>query len=378
MKARQSQAAAGRAHRPARRPTIARIGSRRTAGARIGGALALALLAGCATRGEIDRFSAVRDVSPREAFVMPGAGGPSILGVLERRYNNGVEQEIVLSGGGFVSSSNMMRVQFIGPVDESTSGRTALSERSLARTEIGRELRQEFPGVAMVRSPLYVQNRYGPFGYATGRSGATACLYAWQRMSGTDDATLILRPRGIINLRLRLCEAGASEAQLLSVMYGLGINAFLNHFSWVPYGAPPGPDAALGETGAPIYPVAPAGPPIGYTPPAPPEPAPAPPPPRRARPAAPRVERVAAPPPQVVQPLPAPVGPLVPPPPAASAFPPSAGLPAAAPASPGIPAVTAVGAPTAPTAGTLPATTRPPVAPPAVCADGRLMSTSGC
>ncbi|WP_244498142.1 cellulose biosynthesis protein BcsN [Aureimonas ureilytica] len=372
MKARQGKAATGRAHRKSRRATTARIGA----------GLALALLAGCATRGEIDRFSAVRDVSPREAFVMPGAGGPSILGVLERRYNNGVEQEIVLSGGGFVSSSNMMRVQFIGPVDESTSGRTALSERSLARTEIGRELRQEFPGVAMVRSPLYVQNRYGPFGYATGRSGATACLYAWQRMSGTDDATLILRPRGIINLRLRLCEAGASEAQLLSVMYGLGINAFLNHFSWVPYGAPPGPDASLGETGAPIYPVAPAGPPIGYTPPAPPEPVAAPPRPRRARPAAPRVERVAAPPPQVIQPLPAPVGPLVPPPPAAaSAFPASAGLPAAAPASaasPGIPAATAAGALTAPVAGTLPAATRPPVAPPAVCADGRLMSTSGC
>lgn len=319
---------------------------------------------------------------------MPGAGGPSIVGVLERRYNNGVEQEIVLSGGGGVAAPNTMRVQFIGPVDETTSGRTALSERSLARTEIGRELRQEFPGVAMVRSPLYVQNRYGPFGYATGRTGATACLYAWQRMSGTDDATLILRPRGIINLRLRLCEAGASEAQLLSVMYGLGINAFLNHFSWVPYGAPPSPDASLGETGAPVYPVVEAPVPPGYSPPVAPEAAaPAPPPPRRARPAP--VQRVSAPAPEpvVVPALPAPVGPFVPPPPpigSAAPIPATAGAPsivpgpaAQAPATSAAPGTQAAMPQTS--AGAAPATlTRPAVAPPAVCANGSLMTASGC
>lgn len=330
----------------------------------IGAALSLALLAGCAARGEIDRFSAVRDVSPREAFVLPQAGGPSIVGVLEQRYNNGVEQEIILSGGGGATGQNLMRVQFIGPVDTSTSGRTALSERSLARTDIAAELRQEFPGVAMRRSALYVQNKYGPFGYATGQIGSTTCLYAWQRLSGTDHATLLLRPRGIINLRLRQCEAGASEAQLLASMYGLGINAFLNHFSWMPYGDPPSPSPTLGQTGAPVYPV-PLAPASSTVAPAAPISEPAP---ESARRAAPRVTqrtapRVAPTPPAAPQPLPQPVGPPVPPPPGMTSLDPTAAtVPPVSSANP----------------NTAAAPVRPVVAPPAICADGRLMGAGGC
>lgn len=333
--------------------------ARRT-GRRLGpgiAATALALvLGGCVSRGEVDRFSTVRDVSPREAFVMPPAGGPAIVGVLEQRYSNGLEQEIVLAGGGAVAAPNAMRIQFIGPVDSSTSGRTPLSERSLAFTDIARELRAEFPGVAMARSPLYVQNRYGPFGYATGRSGATTCLYAWQRMTGTDHATLLLRPRGTINLRLRRCEAGASEAQLLSTMYGLGINAFLNHFSWMPYGDPPPPSAALGETGAPIYPVAPTAAPAVFVEPVPED---APPPsraPRRTRPAAPAPAPAA---PAPAEPLPAPIGLPVPLPPAPGTVPPDAATPETGTAQPAVPM-------------------RPPVAPPSICADGSLMTNGGC
>ncbi|WP_182085921.1 cellulose biosynthesis protein BcsN [Aureimonas sp. ME7] len=327
----------------------------------------LLILSGCAGRGEIDRFSAVRDVSPREAFVLPPAGGPSVVGVLEQRYSNGVEQEIVLSGGGGVTVQNAMRVQFIGPVDTSTSGRTPLSERSLAVTNISAELRQEFPGVAMRRSALYVQNRYGPFGYASGRLGNTTCVYAWQRMSGTDHATLLLRPRGIINMRLRLCAAGASENELLATMYGLGINAFLNHFSWVPYGAPPSPSPELGETGAPIYPEPPVSAGLVAAPADvlvedPPAPAVQPvrrrPPVRRAAPAAPA---------PVLQPLPAPIGPAVPPPPGASVGGFSSTSPAAMPGQSG---------------GTTPleagAAVRPVVPAPVVCADGRLKGDAGC
>ncbi|WP_192843440.1 cellulose biosynthesis protein BcsN [Aureimonas sp. N4] len=332
-----------------------------------GGLLALALLSGCAARGEIDRFSTVRDVAPREAFVLPAAGGPSIVGVLEQRYSNGVEQEIVLSGGGGAAGQNRMRVQFIGPVDASTSGRTALSERSLARADIAGELRQEFPGVAMRRSALYVQNRYGPFGYATGQVGGTTCLYAWQRLSGTDHATLILRPRGIINLRLRQCEAGASEAQLLATLYGLGVNAFLNHFSWMPYGDPPSPSPTLGQGGAPVYPE-PLLPASAGTAPAAPVSEPAPPP--RAHRAAPRaavrsVPRLQPAPPAALEPLPQPVGPPVPPPPGVTSLD-AAGVSAAlVPAPPG-------------TASPAATPARPVVAPPAICADGRLMGASGC
>ncbi|WAJ28800.1 cellulose biosynthesis protein BcsN [Antarcticirhabdus aurantiaca] len=363
--------------------------SRRRA-AQVGSLVLLALLAGCAGRGAIDRFSAVREVSPRQAFVMPSAGGPAIVGVLERTYSNGVEQDIVLAGGGAVAAQNVLKVQFIGPVDTATSGRSALSERPLATTDIARELRAEFPGIAMQRSPYYVQNRYGPFGYAVGRTGGTTCLYAWQRMTGSVDTTLLLRPRAIINMRLRRCDAGVSEAQLLATMYGLGVNSFIDHFSWVPYDAPPPPPPTLGASAAPIYPVAGAAATVLAEPAPAAAPAAAAPAPRRlARRAAPRPAPVAAP---AQPPLPAPIGLPVPPPPGTAASAPTTSAPLAAPAAAASPAssvpvppppsvpgpaapVPAVSAPapqaTAPLA-------QPVVVPPAICANGALRTAAGC
>ncbi len=374
--------------------TRSRAARSRRRAAQVGALALLALLAGCAGRGAIDRFSAVREVSPRQAFVMPSAGGPAIVGVLERNYSNGVEQDIVLAGGGAVAAQNILKVQFIGPVDTATSGRTALSERPLATTDIARELRAEFPGIAMQRSPYYVQNRYGPFGYAVGRTGGTTCLYAWQRMTGTVDTTLLLRPRAIINMRLRRCDAGASEAQLLATMYGLGVNSFIDHFSWVPYDAPPPPSPTLGASAAPIYPVAGATAAVLAEPAPAAAPAAAAPAPRRlARRAAPRPAPMVAPEPP---PLPAPIGLPVPPPPGSAAAPvPTGSAPLAAPAAAASPASSvpvppppAVPGPAAPTPAAPAASApgpqaaaplaQPVVVPPAICANGALRTAAGC
>jgi hypothetical protein len=134
-------------------------------------------------------------------------------------------------------------------------GRDDLGNRPLAISNIAAEMREAFPGVAMSRSALFVQNEYGPFGYAVGRaSSGDTCVYAWQRIAGTPRPPLLFRSNGALELRLRLCEAGASEPQLLSVMYGVRIRAFFPGVAWNPYGAPPPPDAAIGQAGTPIYP----------------------------------------------------------------------------------------------------------------------------
>lgn len=259
------------------------------------------LLAACSQDGRIYTASTYGSVAAENAFVSPPPGGPAIVDVIERRYANATEQQIMLSTGSNATGQNFFRARVFGPVERDGAGITKLPRRSLSLTNVGAEMRSALPGVAMQRSPYYVQNRYGPFGYAIGRRGADLCLYGWQDLTET--------PRiggygGRVDIRLRLCRAGASEQQLLSVMYGYTINAYFNRPGWNPYGDPPAPPEGLGRPGTEMLP-------IGETRyetvlPREEEPVPARTAPRRAPAVA----------PQPVQP--APIGPLVPPPPVAT------------------------------------------------------------
>ena len=53
---------------------------------------------------------------------------------------------------------------------------------------------------------------------------------------------------------IRLCDAHASERQLLSVIYNYTITGTFNGTMWSPFGNAPHVDPTLGATGAPIYP----------------------------------------------------------------------------------------------------------------------------
>ncbi|HSP23858.1 MAG TPA: cellulose biosynthesis protein BcsN, partial [Saliniramus sp.] len=190
--------------------------------------VALATIAsGCGTVGQPETASRTGLVAAEQAFALPPPGGPAVIAVVEQRFPNATEQKIVLRGNGRSVGENYLRVQFFGPVGATGRGRNDLRNRPLAITNIAAEIREAFPGVQMSRSALFVQNEYGPFGYAVGRapSGDT-CVYAWQRIAGTPTPPLLFRSNGALELRLRLCEAGASEPRLLAVMYGVRIRAF--------------------------------------------------------------------------------------------------------------------------------------------------------
>jgi hypothetical protein len=62
---------------------------------------------------------------------------------------------------------------------------------------------------------------------------------------------------GAIQVRLRMCQAGATEEKLLSAMYGYTINASVGTAGWNPYGAPESVPTTLGRPGSPMYPKAP-------------------------------------------------------------------------------------------------------------------------
>ncbi len=266
-------------------------------------------LCSCNSAGQPRNASLMERVPADQSFVMPPPGGPAIVDVVEQRYPNATQQRILLAGVSKTQGQNYLLVQYFGPVGTTGQGRTALKNRPLSTTNLAAELREEFPGFGMSRSPVFVQNRYGPFGYAVGRSPAgDICLYAWQRIFGASSLPILFRAKGTIQIRLRQCGTVASENRLLSTMYGMSIKSFFSDINWNPYGSAPGPNPSLGASGEPIYPIGAS----GFEPlvEADPEPAQRPVKRRASKPRALRTGVVAQP-----QPLPAPIGVPVPPPP---------------------------------------------------------------
>jgi len=195
-------------------------------------------------------------VSSETAFAYPSPGGPAITAVLEQRFANASQQDILLSTSARTPGQNMLRVQMFGPVDASQAGQGRLRDGYLPIGDVGSEMRQLLPGIRMQRSPYYVQNKYGPFGYAVGRgaSGDT-CLYGWQRITSTGSTQTLIGNKGSIQVRLRLCDQNASEQHLLDVMYGYTISSAFRTRNWNPYGDAPAPSEAIGKPGQPIYPL---------------------------------------------------------------------------------------------------------------------------
>lgn len=191
-------------------------------------------------------------VGGARAFAVPGSGGPAIVGVVERRYSNAVEQTIALETHADTGGQNSLGVRVLGLAR--ANGDDALVPTVMTDATIAGEMRAAFPGVAMSISPAFVQNAYGPFGYAVGRgAGRDLCLYGWQRIGG--EVTTPFVRQGAIETRLRLCQSAADERTLLANMYAYTVQASFGP-NWSTGSPPPALPMAIGATGAPIYPAA--------------------------------------------------------------------------------------------------------------------------
>ncbi|MBB6262265.1 hypothetical protein FHS77_002837 [Paenochrobactrum gallinarii] len=209
------------------------------------------ILASCATRDPSNLTYGKRDVGIDAAFILPA--DRSVIGITQERASNGITQTIALSTNSSHSGENFFRVTFFGPVNAEGASENTLSYSQLTESRITRELRTEMAGVAITRSPYYVQNNYGPFSYATGTtSGGDSCIYAWQQIRAPAHTQNFFQNRGRIDLRLRLCETGTSQEKLLATMYEFTINATIGVSSWNPLGEPAGPSPELGRPGNPL------------------------------------------------------------------------------------------------------------------------------
>jgi len=190
-----------------------------------------------------------------KAYAFPAPGDVGIVSVVETRFSNATQQDILLDTDASTSGQNMLRVQFFGPVDPKRAGRGSLQNVYLPQSTVRSEMAKLFPGVRMVQSPYYVQNKYGPFGYAVGTRKSDRCFYGWQEIHSTGRSQTLIGNKGAIRVRLRICKQGASEQDLLASMYGFTVTNFFKEKNWNPYGEAAPPNAAIGTNGQAIAPI---------------------------------------------------------------------------------------------------------------------------
>lgn len=203
-----------------------------------------ALLFGCAHSGDLPPQSAAR-IGPVDALIYPPIGGPGILGVVETVFPNAIRQEIALATDARTPGQNKISiVLFKGKSGDGSD--SALVDVPFTQINLTEEALAAFPSSGMGVSPFFVQNTYGPFGYAVGKpANGDTCLYAWQRLEPA------LKPsgavaRGTVVIRLQICDRTRNEESLLGVMYQLRVNDSL---------FPPGrARTSIGRIGAPILP----------------------------------------------------------------------------------------------------------------------------
>lgn len=233
--------------------------------AALGGmAVCLALLAGACAAPYPSYFErGVRvagqtvEVDVGQALVLPEPGAaPRVIAVLQTAYSNAISQEIALETNSSARGQNAFYVTFFGPVEHVRAGSYQGKDDFLNEEALEEQMEERLPGVAMHTSNYFVQNRYGPFNYAMGRGGAgEICMYAWQRIQSRPPESVyrfVARDRGVLSVRLRLCQKGATEKDLLRVMYRYSINGYFLPRGWQPYGRPMGEPEGMGRIGGPL------------------------------------------------------------------------------------------------------------------------------
>lgn len=214
----------------------------------------LLVLGGCAGQ-PVHLDSEVRTVEAEKAYIMPVPGSFAITGVVEQRHGNAIEQKIFLSTDSSVGGSNVAKVKLYGTSNPHRFGDNSIKFKALTERQIANDIHAAFPTVLMIKSDFFVQNEYGPFGYAMGRpSGSELCMYAWQQIRAQGSSNPFAQT-GMLQIDVRLCKAGATENDLLAFMYGFTITAAVDKPGWNPYGSPPSTPERLGKTGNPIYPM---------------------------------------------------------------------------------------------------------------------------
>jgi hypothetical protein len=215
---------------------------------------AISALAGCTTSGSVQQPVTTELVSSEQALIIPPPGGPSVSGVIQKPHSNGIDQTVLLATSARVAGQNYFKVLYTG-ASGSGSDTSSAPYRPISESSITAELVRAMPGIPMARSNQVLQNGYGPFGYAAGKSPVgDNCIFAWQQIRSRGPSLSIGRDFGMVQVRMRLCDAHVNERQLLQVMYGYTLTGTFAGTVWNPFGTPAGVDEDIISGRKLIYP----------------------------------------------------------------------------------------------------------------------------
>jgi hypothetical protein len=219
-----------------------------------GVALLVAIIDGCAAPRTIVVNESERQVSVDQAFVSLGPNAPPALSIVEYPYENATRQTVRLATRGNTPGENSLRIDIIGIKNSGISRDATLPDAPLEAAQLGLDAEEALPGIPLRTSLVYLQNRFGPFGYAVGKSAqGDECIYAWQRVATPDRDINPVNSRNTLSLRLRLCEPHTSEAGLIANMMGLSVNVGVSGgLAWTP--EPKQFSSDIGSSGATIGP----------------------------------------------------------------------------------------------------------------------------
>jgi hypothetical protein len=125
---------------------------------------------GCAAQHTIVDTAGARSVPANVAFASLGPGTPGVLSVIESRYANATRQTIALVTHGRTPGENQLQIDVFGVTNEGVALDTTLPDLPLNDAGLYSEAQEALPDVQLHTSLNYMQNRYGPFGYAVGLS----------------------------------------------------------------------------------------------------------------------------------------------------------------------------------------------------------------
>ncbi len=120
--------------------------------------LACLAFTGCSSGLPLRSDNQTQMIPAEQAFALPDAGGPAVTAVLEKRYANATEHDVLLATSAVTSGQNMLRIQIFGPVDTTLASGKTLRPGYLVARNVNAEMRELFPGVRMQVSGYYVQN----------------------------------------------------------------------------------------------------------------------------------------------------------------------------------------------------------------------------
>jgi hypothetical protein len=176
-------------------------------------------LVGCGLAPRGDRLA--KALPQSDSNVSFPVDSPTTVAVLEKRSKHSIEQKAVLEKSPGVSGQNFFKLTVYDSGANQAGDENASGRPNVGSHKIDGELKKYIPDARMKRSLLYAENKYGPFGFATGvdRAGNT-CTYAWQNLDGNPQ--LLERAR-TFEIRLRLCEPRAASEDAVRVMEGFTI-----------------------------------------------------------------------------------------------------------------------------------------------------------